>query len=63
MSEDYMQAIDKLVHGEIGEITVEPKDFFAFRQVWQDHPQRKEIEGIAQRNGTIKYRFHENGSQ
>ncbi|GAF40437.1 hypothetical protein FC83_GL000771 [Agrilactobacillus composti DSM 18527 = JCM 14202] len=62
MTADYQQLLDQLAAGEIAEIKIEPKDFFAFRQVWQNHPQRKEIVGIAQRNGNVLYRFHENAS-
>lgn len=58
---DYQQALQQLVAGEISEITIKPENFFAFRKVWTDFPQRNEIVGTAQRGGTIVYQFHESG--
>lgn len=62
MMEDYKKALEKLVAGDISEITVAPKDFLDFRKAWQDQPARKEVVGMAQRNGTIIYQFKENAS-
>ncbi|MFD1673011.1 hypothetical protein ACFQ5M_12995 [Agrilactobacillus yilanensis] len=62
MAEDFEHALTQLVAGEIDEIKVEPKDFLKFRRFWQERPERKEIIGIAQRNGQIIYEFRENAS-
>lgn len=59
MAEDFEKAIDQLVAGTIQQIEVKPKDFLDFRRIWQERAERKEIIGIAQRNGTIIYKFKE----
>ncbi|WP_040534516.1 hypothetical protein [Schleiferilactobacillus shenzhenensis] len=58
---DYQQALEQLVAGKIDEITIKPENFFAFRAVWTDFPQRNEIVGTAERGGTITYRFNVSG--
>lgn len=62
MTEDFEKALDQLVAGEIDQIEVAPKDFLDFRRLWQERPERKEIIGVAQRNGTILYKFKETAS-
>ncbi|WP_125766844.1 hypothetical protein [Lapidilactobacillus wuchangensis] len=62
MALNYHQLIDDLINGKINELSVPPADFMAFRDIWQDLPQRTEIVGNAQRNGTIIYHFNVSGN-
>ncbi|KAF1305392.1 hypothetical protein IV487_00915 [Enterococcus saccharolyticus] len=53
----YTSLIEQLMTGEIPEIVVERDDFFTFREVWKEHPQRVQIVGEADLNGKIIYRY------
>ncbi|MFD1465997.1 hypothetical protein ACFQ4L_07970 [Lapidilactobacillus mulanensis] len=59
MTVDYQEKLNELMAGKVAEVTVSAADFDAFHRVWQDLPQRKEIVGNAQRNGTVIYRYTE----
>ena len=59
MTVDYKEKLDDLIAGKIDEIVVPGAEFDAFHPVWQELPQRKEIVGNAQRNGTVIYRYTE----
>lgn len=62
MASDYNQQLQALLAGQIDELTVQAKDFMVFRKAWQELPQRKEISGTAERNGTIIYRHDVSGN-
>lgn len=54
----YEEMIASLKEGKIPEIIVEPKDFFQFREVWIQLPDRMDIIGEAGLNGRIIYRYN-----
>ncbi|KRL13391.1 hypothetical protein [Schleiferilactobacillus perolens] len=58
---DFQHELEQLVAGQISELTIKPENFFAFRSVWTNFPQRNEVVGTAQRGGTIVYHFSESG--
>lgn len=62
LASNYQEQINDLMAGKIKQISVPPAEFMAFRRVWLDLPQRKEIVGVAQRNGTIIYHFDVSGN-
>lgn len=59
MTEKYQQALNDLLSGQVSELVIAPEEFNEFRKVWEQLPQRKEIVGSAQRNGTVIYHLSE----
>ena len=48
MTENSFEAqVEALLNGEIEEIIVEKDEFFSFREVWNSHPNKKQIVGEA----------------
>ncbi|AIM24679.1 hypothetical protein QQG09_01305 [Melissococcus plutonius] len=54
------EKIAALKNGDIQEIIVTPDTFLAFREVWKNLPDKKNIVGEASLNGTIIYRYNKN---
>lgn len=54
---DYEQLLNDLVSGKVAEFTVGPSDAFLFQQALRTYEKKKEIVGIAQRNGNITYKL------
>ena len=48
--------VEALLNGEIKEIIVEKDEFFSFRDVWNSHPDKKQIVGEAGLGGKVIYR-------
>lgn len=59
MIEKYQQALADLMSGKVSELVIRPEEFNDFRRAWDQLPQRKEIVGNAQRNGTVIYHYSE----
>ncbi|WP_125606144.1 hypothetical protein [Lapidilactobacillus bayanensis] len=59
MTEKYQQDLADLLSGQVSEVVVQASDFNEFVKVWEQLPQRKEIVGNAQRNGTVIYHLSE----
>lgn len=57
MSENpYIEKVAALLAGDLKEIVVEKEDFFLFREVWINHPEKNEIIGEASLGGRVVYR-------
>lgn len=57
MTENSFEAqIEALLNDEIEKIIVEKEDFFSFRDVWNSHPNKKQIVGEAGLGGKVIYR-------
>lgn len=59
MTEKYQQDLADLLSGKVSELVIAPEEFNDFRRAWEQLPQRKEIIGNAQRNGTVIYHYVE----
>jgi hypothetical protein len=57
LTPDYAKLIAELKAGTRAEIKITPAEFGAFRAVWTNYPERKEIVGTAGRGGEIIYHY------
>lgn len=53
---DYRQILEDLISGKLSEYVVEASDAFSFQDALRNFEKRKEIVGVAKRNGTVVYR-------
>lgn len=54
---DFKKDLASLVAGELSKIEVSREDFFAFRNAWQEHPEKVKIVGEAQLGGRVIYTY------
>lgn len=54
---DYQQLLNELVNGELKELVIERDDFIAFRNIWQNHPEKDKIIGEARLGGSVIYTY------
>lgn len=60
MTEEEINAsIDQLRKGELTELYIDNKDFYAFRKILVEQEDFKHFRGIAQRNGHVIYKYLE----
>ena len=57
MMRDYQKELAELKKGMKTELQISSQEFLAFRQIWMQDPERKNIVGDAQEHGEIIYRY------
>lgn len=57
---DYLKLLNELKQGTIDNLEIEASEFQSFQAVFMDFPERKQVIGIADREGKITYHFEKN---
>ncbi|MBM6613476.1 hypothetical protein JTF06_01045 [Desemzia sp. RIT804] len=55
--EEMKNQLNNLVSGEQSEVVVEKEDFMVFLKLWNEHPEKNSIVGIAELGGKVIYRY------